>query len=412
MTVIDFEHVTKIYRLGTKTSLREALSNVLTGWFRRNDHFEHRYVKSLDDVSFRVSEGEVLGIIGANGAGKTTTLKLLSKVTYPTKGRISINGRVSALIELGAGFHPDLSGMENIYLNASILGLKSAEVDDRLEQIVEFSGLEKFLDTPVKRYSSGMYARLAFSVAAHVDPDVLLVDEVLSVGDIVFQEKCLQRMKEIRDQGRAMIFVSHNMISVQNICSRVIWLDRGRIKQEGAPGDVISSYLADQYADQSNILELEEGEDISSYSDGSVEIYELSILDKSGYSFETIEGGESLTIKMGLALTKSIQELEVKIYLTDKQRNRLLGGKLSNRVMLSERSNLTGKVVITSEIEKLPVRPNNYYLNLDILDKNRLVYRKLEIGPIIVWSKDQTLMADRFEEFNLFDVRSDWQIQK
>jgi len=202
------------------------------------------------------------------------------------------------------------------------------------------------------------------------------------------------------------------MISVQNICSRVIWLDGGRIKQEGAPGDVISSYLADQYADQSNILELEEGEDISSYSDGSVEIYELSILDKSGYSFETIEGGESLTIKMGLALTKSIQELEVKIYLTDKQRNRLLGGKLSNRVMLSERSNLTGKVVITSEIEKLPVRPNNYYLNLDILDKNRLVYRKLEIGPIIVWSKDQTLMADRFEEFNLFDVRSDWQIQK
>ena len=193
MAVIEFNHVTKTYRLGTRGGLRETLMNALSGLVRKESD-DKKFLNALDDVSFQVHEGEVLGIIGANGAGKTTALKILSRVTYPTTGSVSVNGRISALIELGAGFHPDLSGVENIYLNASILGLKQAEIDAKFDEIVAFSGLEKFLDTPVKRYSSGMYARLAFSVAAHVDPDVLLVDEVLSVGDAIFQEKCLNRM--------------------------------------------------------------------------------------------------------------------------------------------------------------------------------------------------------------------------
>jgi len=410
MSIIQFEHVTKTYRLGSRTSLREAISSTLAGAVRRNGNIEHQYINSLDDVSFRVQEGEVLGIIGANGAGKTTTLKLLSKVTFPTKGSVSINGRVSALIELGAGFHPDLSGIENIYLNASILGLTKNDIDRRLEQIIEFSGLKRFLDTPVKRYSSRMYARLAFSIAAHVDPDVLLVDEVLSVGDVIFQEKCFRRMKEIRDQGRAMIFVSHNMISVQSICSRVMWLDKGKIKQEGSPGDVISSYLAEQYSDQRDIFKLEEGEDLNNYSDGSVELADLLILDIAGNPFETIEGGAGFIVKTELICKRPLKELEVKIYLTDKQRNRLLGGKLSDQVMLPARSNVMDKVTVIGEFEKLPTRPNNYFVNVDILENKKLICRKLEVGPIIVWSKNQGL-ADRFEEFNLFDVNSHWRIQ-
>ena len=411
MSIIHFENVTKTYRLGSRTSLREAITNALVGLAQRNGNVESQYINSLDDVSFQVREGEVLGIIGSNGAGKTTTLKLLSRVTFPTKGSISIKGRVSALIELGAGFHPDLSGMENIYLNASILGLKQKEIDERLEQIVAFSGLERFLDTPVKRYSSGMYARLAFSIAAHVDPDVLLVDEVLSVGDIIFQEKCFNRMKEIRDQGRAMVFVSHNMIAVQSICTRVIWLEKGKIRQEGLPGDVISGYLAEQYSDHKEIFKLEEGENINNYSDGSVEVEDLSVLDKEGKPFDTIGGGVGFIVKMELICKKPLQELEVKIYLTDKQRNRLLGGSLSDQILLAERKNLIGKVSVISEFEKLPVRSNNYYLNVDVLDDKELVYRKLEIGPIVVWSKNTERTPDRFEEFNLFDIDCNWQIQ-
>ena len=411
MSVIDFENVTKTYRLGSRTSLREAITNALVGLAKRNGSLESQYINSLDDVSFQVHEGEVLGIIGANGAGKTTTLKLLSKVTFPTKGSISIKGRVSALIELGAGFHPDLSGLENIYLNASILGLKQKEINERLEQIVAFSGLKRFLDTPVKRYSSGMYARLAFSIAAHVDPDVLLVDEVLSVGDIIFQEKCFNRMKEIRDQGRAMVFVSHNMIAVQSICTRVIWLEKGKIKQEGLPGDVISGYLAEQYSDHREVLKLEEGENINNYSDGSIDVEDLLVLDEAGNPFDTVEGGVGFIVKLKLICKKPLQELDVKIYLTDKQRNRLLGGNLSEQIVFTERENLMGEVSIIGEFEKLPIRPNNYYLNVDILDGKQLVYRKLEIGPIVVWTKNSEQTPDRFEEFNLFDIDCNWKIQ-
>ena len=198
---------------------------------------------ALKDISLSVGRGEALGIIGHNGAGKSTILKLLSGLLKPTNGTIEVNGSLSALIEVGAGFHPDLTGRENIYLNGAILGLSRAEVTRKFDQIVEFSGLAEFLDTPVKRYSTGMYARLGFSVAAHVDPDILIVDEVLSVGDYLFQKTCMERMKEIVDRGSAIVFVSHNLDAVASFCNRAILLDHGRVAAEGTPETSITAYM-------------------------------------------------------------------------------------------------------------------------------------------------------------------------
>jgi len=406
MAVIEFNHVTKTYQLGVRGSLRETLMNALSGLVRReSDH--KKLLNALEDVSFEVREGEVLGLIGANGAGKTTTLKILSRVTYPTTGSVSVDGRISALIELGAGFHPDLSGAENIYLNASILGLKRAEIDAKLGEIVAFSGLERFLDTPVKRYSSGMYARLAFSVAAHVDPDVLLVDEVLSVGDAIFQEKCLNRMKEIRDKGKAMVFVSHNMIAVQNICSRVIWLDRGKVRAVGEPEEVISKYLHNQYFGQQNIWDLEEGEELFRYDEGSVVVEAIRILDEAGESFQTIHGGGSVKVEVHYNAKRQLNSPNVQIYLTDKQHNRLMGSDLARSNYKGQRTISKGEGVVSCTFDAVPIRPNVYYFNVDILEENRLIYRQKDIGPVIV-RPDQS--ASRWEDYNLFDVNCHWEL--
>ncbi len=195
-------------------------------------------------ISFDVREGEVLGIIGKNGAGKSTLLKLLSRITQPTEGRIEITGKVASLLEVGTGFNPDLTGKENIYLNGTILGLTRKEIDQRLDEIVEFSGIEKFMETPVKRYSSGMKVRLAFAVAAHLDPEILIIDEVLAVGDAEFQKKCLGKIQSVADkEGRTVLFVSHDMAAIKNLCTRAILLQRGMIVNEGKPGDVVDYYL-------------------------------------------------------------------------------------------------------------------------------------------------------------------------
>lgn len=241
--VIRFEAVSKCYRLGTMSTLRDALASLPAGLSRRSGaEGESRSLWALQDVSLQVYPGETLGIIGPNGAGKSTILKLMAHITQPTIGRVSINGRLSSLIELGAGFHPDLTGRENLYLNGAILGLRRRELDLLYDDIVAFAELERFIDTPVKRYSSGMYARLGFAVAAHVNPDILLVDEVLSVGDFSFQQKCLKVMEQLRRGSKAVVFVSHNMIAVQSLCTRVILLDRGKVLVDGIPDQTVQVY--------------------------------------------------------------------------------------------------------------------------------------------------------------------------
>jgi lipopolysaccharide transport system ATP-binding protein len=199
---------------------------------------------ALDGVSFEVQRGEVVGVIGRNGAGKTTLLKLLSRITEPTRGRAEIHGRVASLLEVGTGFHPELTGRENIFLNGAILGMRRAEIEARFDEIVAFAEVERFIDTQVKHYSSGMYLRLAFAVAAHLEPEILLVDEVLAVGDAAFQRKCLGKMSDVAHSGRTVLFVSHNMEAVQRLCPRTVWLDAGRVVADGDTGDVLSAYLA------------------------------------------------------------------------------------------------------------------------------------------------------------------------
>jgi homopolymeric O-antigen transport system ATP-binding protein len=240
------EHVSKKFRKGElHDSLRDLIPALARRMLRRNS--EHlgaqRDFWALQDISYEVSQGEVFGIVGANGAGKSTMLKLISRIMRPTSGSIEARGRVSALIEVSAGFHADLTGRENIYLNGAILGMRQRDIDAKFDDIVEFSGIAEFIDTPVKRYSSGMYARLGFSIAAHVDPDVLIVDEVLSVGDFVFQRKCVERMREVIRGGATVLFVSHNLKTIAEFCQRCMLLEHGRSVMIGPVGEVISTYL-------------------------------------------------------------------------------------------------------------------------------------------------------------------------
>src|SRR6201985_1240165 len=237
---IKVEQLGKQYQIGDR-EIYETLRDAIMQKFRyRREHGRRPVTKfwALSDVSFNVGQGEVVGIIGRNGAGKSTLLKVLSRITEPSTGHIILYGRVGSLLEVGTGFHPELTGRENVFLNGAILGMRRAEIRARFDEIVEFADIERFLDTPVKRYSSGMSVRLAFAVAAHLEPEILIVDEVLAVGDAAFQRKCLGKMQDVAQHGRTVIFVSHNMPAVQSLCTRAIWLHQGRIVARGIPTHV------------------------------------------------------------------------------------------------------------------------------------------------------------------------------
>ncbi len=248
--IITVRNLSKRYRLGQigAASLREAAERLMRSWrgapAPEAADAELRELWALRDVSFDLARGEVLGIIGRNGAGKSTLLKILSRITEPTTGKALLRGRVASLLEVGTGFHPELSGRDNIFLNGALLGMRKAEIARKFDEIVAFSEVERFIDTPVKRYSSGMYVRLAFAVAAHLEPEILIVDEVLAVGDASFQRKCLGKMGDVAGAGRTVLFVSHNMVAVQSLCRRAIWLEGGRLKSDGAPARVVGEYLS------------------------------------------------------------------------------------------------------------------------------------------------------------------------
>jgi lipopolysaccharide transport system ATP-binding protein len=259
-TYIKVDHLSKLYRLGVADAMHDSLGGAIGAAlkapfknFRKlqslsdfKDKEDESVLWALRDVSFEVREGEVLGVVGKNGAGKSTLLKLLSRITLPSSGSIEISGRVVSLLEVGTGFHKELSGRENIYMNGTILGMTRKEIDRKFDEIVAFSGVERFIDTPVKRYSSGMQVRLAFSVAAHLEPEIMIIDEVLAVGDADFQKRCLGKMKDVSQQGRTVLFVSHNMQAVQSLCTRCIMMENGRKVMDGATDDVINYYLSKQ----------------------------------------------------------------------------------------------------------------------------------------------------------------------
>jgi ABC-type polysaccharide/polyol phosphate transport system ATPase subunit len=284
MIDLRLKEVSKRYRIRRESEgARASLLSKLTSLTRKEDFW------ALKDVSFEVERGTALGIIGHNGAGKSTILKLLSRITTPSSGEIMINGRLSALIEVGSGFHPELTGRENIYLNGSILGMLRREITDKLDSIVSFAELRQFIDTPVKRYSSGMYVRLGFSIAAHLNPDILLLDEVLAVGDAAFQQKCIQRITELKQGGTTIVFISHDLRAVQKLCDRVILLKKGQIEADGGPEETIALYQS-----SSQQLAAEAAESRGQQPSGEAEVTSLTFYDEDGRECLAFETGKPM----------------------------------------------------------------------------------------------------------------------
>jgi lipopolysaccharide transport system ATP-binding protein len=304
---ITAEKLSKQYRIGElkgHTTLRDALGAL----FRRNADQTGSgpdTIWALKDVTFNVEQSEVLGIVGRNGAGKSTLLKVLSRITYPTRGQLQVNGRVASLLEVGTGFHSELTGRENIYLNGSILGMSKREINAQFDAIVSFAGVERFIDTPIKRYSSGMQLRLGFAVAAHLRSDVLFVDEVLAVGDAEFQKKCLDAMSDLHGGGRTVLFVSHNMAAVENLCPRAIWIDGGQIRQDGPAKDVIRAYLSTFGTAQAGGADLRQI--VSRSGTGEVQFTSMEFLDADRHPKPVICSGDKLVIRCHYRVRTPVQ---------------------------------------------------------------------------------------------------------
>jgi lipopolysaccharide transport system ATP-binding protein len=320
---------------------------------------DHDTLWALKDVSFEVQRGEVVGIIGRNGAGKSTLLKILARITHPTSGRAVINGRVGSLLEVGTGFHPELTGRENIYLNGTILGMTKAEVDRKFDEIVDFSGVEKFIDTPVKRYSSGMRVRLAFSVAAHLDPEILLVDEVLAVGDIGFQRKCLGKMEEVTESGRTVLFVSHNMAMIESLCPRTIFLKDGRKLAEGQTSRVVENYTADLCSARSISL----GDRTDRKGTGEIRFMDVRVCDSHGQPVERVQSGQDCMIAMMYKATVDSVLSSVTFGISINHQG---GHVFSLHTRFKDRiyDDLPSKGEVICEIPRLPLSPGKYDFNV------------------------------------------------
>jgi lipopolysaccharide transport system ATP-binding protein len=319
---IEAHELSKRYNIGQMQAAYGTLRDSLVRTGKRVTGREHAKERAeiwaLRDVSFSVPEGQVLGVIGRNGAGKSTLLKVLTRITAPTSGRAVIRGRVGSLLEVGTGFNPELTGRENVFLNGSILGMKRREIQRKLPDIVEFSGIERFIDTPVKRYSSGMYVRLAFSVAAHLEPEILLVDEVLAVGDAEFQQRCLGRMEDFSGTGRTVLFVSHNMQTINQLCDRALWIDGGKIVADGHPSDVVTDYLrSSSYSTAGQMSWLD---DESAPGDDLARLLSVRVIDETGETVETVDVREPVGIEIRFrVLRDDLRPVFAKIRLLDRQ---------------------------------------------------------------------------------------------
>ena len=372
---IKVEHLSKIYKLGEIGT--GTLSQDIERWIRVNllkleDPFsdidtqqgarkhKNEQVKILEDINFEINKGEAVGIIGKNGAGKSTLLKILSRITSPTTGRIKIYGRLASLLEVGTGFHPELTGRENIFLNGALLGMKKNEIMSKFEEIVEFSGIAKFIDTPVKRYSSGMYVRLAFAVAAHLESEILIVDEVLAVGDAEFQKKCLGKMQDItKGEGRTILFVSHNLAAVENFCEKSIFIEKGKLKMIGETNSIIQQYLTT--VSSVGGLKLSELTDRK----GNQQLRFLDYwFEQDGIYCETnLEAFVNLKIGIEYEVKdyENIQNLQIDLGINDmyEQRISLLTTTISN-----ERIPNTNNNKIVFEINQFPIAPGSYNCTL------------------------------------------------
>ncbi|MDH3973165.1 MAG: ABC transporter ATP-binding protein [Deltaproteobacteria bacterium] len=323
-SIIKVENISKSYRIGKKVSygsLRDEIMQTITALFKRHsmDDVEDNKIWALKDVSFEVKEGEVLGIIGKNGAGKSTLLKILSRITEPTSGRIAMRGRVVSLLEVGTGFHPELTGRENIYLNGAILGMTKKEIHSKFDEIVAFAEIEKFLDTPVKRYSSGMYVRLAFAVAAHLEPEILIVDEVLAVGDAAFQKKCLGKMGDVGKEGRTVLFVSHNMGAVKSLCSSALFISEGKLMAQGAVGHTIEQYfvtVAGEVADE-GVVNWPDSE--TAPGGKEMRLVSIRLLDRENRPGSNFDTGKAISVEITYRLFEKIRGMRLILQLINSE---------------------------------------------------------------------------------------------
>jgi lipopolysaccharide transport system ATP-binding protein len=368
---IRCENLSKQYRIGSPDNyrtLRDAISNTALAPFRRsknNSRNGHGSIWALLDVSCEIQRGEVVGIIGLNGAGKSTLLKILSRITAPTRGVAQIHGRVGSLLEVGTGFHPELTGRENVYLNGAILGMRKTEIDRKFDEIVAFAEVQQFLDTPVKRYSSGMYVRLAFGVAAHLETEVLLVDEVLAVGDAQFQKKCFEKMRDIGVQGRTILFVSHNMSAVRSLCKHAIIIERGRVVAQGEIDQTVDQYLS-QIASSQTFAEAVE---TNTFSVTSVEV-----TSESGPVIKTFD---PVQVKVQFTPNADIKDPGLYVSILTMDSRRLTGLDLKDFVT-TESLPAGRSAELGFTIESLPLMPGTYQLEIHLKDMARTL---IEIVP-------------------------------
>jgi lipopolysaccharide transport system ATP-binding protein len=369
---IRAENIGKRYQIGAREeaykTLRNSLTDVLAAPFRRVTRLVRRNSPArtsssfwaLTGISFEVKRGGVVGIIGRNGAGKSTLLKVLSRITEPTEGQVEIHGRVGSLLEVGTGFHPELTGRENIYLNGAILGMKRAEIERKFDEIVSFADISKFIETPVKHFSSGMYLRLAFAVAAHLDPEILLIDEVLAVGDAAFQKKCLGKMSEVAKRGRTVMFVSHNMAAVSALCESAILVERGRITHIGKPDEVINRYLGDVGSNAR--VPLSEREDRN--GDGRLRFRDFVIKDSKGEPVPVARSGQDVTFEVTLDVKSNtvVRDVAVQMSFFDRIGQRLF--ILLSRYAGGNFAEIRNGDRINCHVPFLPLLPGGYTIDL------------------------------------------------
>jgi lipopolysaccharide transport system ATP-binding protein len=378
---IHIDNLSKSYLIrhdrpkGVYRTLRESLVDATLLPFRRmrgNTNSEYEEFWALNNLYLEIKQGESVGIIGRNGAGKSTLLKILSRITAPTTGRITLRGRVGSLLEVGTGFHPELTGRENIFLNGSILGMSHAEIQNDFDSIVDFSGVEKFLDTPVKRYSSGMYVRLAFGVAAHLKPEILLIDEVLAVGDMEFQQKCLGKMSQIAGEGRTILFVSHNMAAIQNFCKQCIVINAGSIVFNGPMNNGIDFYLKSINCNNSQSIDSR----VDRKGAGNVRFTSLEILDMNDNITQTVAMGTAMQIRLKYKCSMQITRPAVGIIFYTNLGQRLF--RLHTRDQGVILHNLQTAGTLNCKIPSVPLLPGRYHIKVGISDAMNILQDELD----------------------------------
>jgi lipopolysaccharide transport system ATP-binding protein len=362
MAVIEFHNVSKQYIIHHQRS--RSLQEILINLFRRSRTSSREEFWALREVDFRVSAGQTFGLIGANGSGKSTALKLLARIIYPTMGQVIVDGKVAALLELGTGFHPDLTGRENVYLNGSIIGLSKKTIQRRFDEIVNFAELEQFIDVPVRNYSSGMLMRLGFAVATHIDADVLLIDEVLAVGDQVFQSKCYDHIAKLRKAGVTILFVSHDLSAVQNLCEKAIWLNQGAVAASGDTESVVNAYRA--WSWQRKEARLDGPTPGQRWGSGEVEITQVILCDKAGKPTQTFVPGEPFHVRFRYVAHKPIEHPAFGIGIFTQNGENITA---PNSVWSGYRIDvIQGEGEAQYSLESLPLQPGSYQLTCAIYD--------------------------------------------